>query len=230
MFLASAELQRLAEQLRQVDPKVWGPATWAHLRQIVYDIPCKSCREHGLKVLSAWQDLVNLHKGEELYDRANFIEIGNQFADSLKSVGYDERHANRLNIQNPIINSKMATTREAGLIIGGSFVGKGIEKAGPWIDQALGMSAQPITMRPSTWIPPVGGAVLIAAAMVVSAIKRREGVQLAMIAAGANLLTKTVDIVETLTTGGAGLSLVRSNGTMPQFAPSLTMATQIPIY
>gem|GEM_PF-5502038 len=107
------------------------------------------------------------------------------------------------NIEETKRNPMALTTSDVGLIVGSEFAAKGVERLTRFADQQLGLTARPVLERLHTWVPPVVGVVLVLAAVMTNALKRRPTAQLAAVAAGAHLLTEGVDIAEEVATGAA---------------------------
>lgn len=48
-----------------------GSHRWKQIHEIVQGIECDTCRDHAVKDMSAFHDIVNAGLGEELYDPNN---------------------------------------------------------------------------------------------------------------------------------------------------------------
>lgn len=62
------------------DGNDFGPATWNALHDIVDNIPCGGCREHGKKFMMFFHDMVNYNLGKPIHDKANFLYFINEIS------------------------------------------------------------------------------------------------------------------------------------------------------
>lgn len=60
------------------DTTVFGPAFWSAFQDLANRVPCDGCKDHAKSFVSFWHDLVNLHTGKPLFDKANFDKVMKQ--------------------------------------------------------------------------------------------------------------------------------------------------------
>lgn len=112
------------------------------------------------------------------------------------------------------------TTKEAGVILGSSFIARGTERLTAIADQTFGLTAQPPYLRAGVLVPILGGIAAILAALKMKEFQRRPSAQLGAIAFGSHLLTTSVDVAEQMaTTGTVGLAVVGQAYRQPILAP-----------
>ena len=54
-------------------PSCWGPLIWSMLDSIMRAIPCPKCRGEGLEFLTFLHDIVNIQKGDPIYNSPHFL-------------------------------------------------------------------------------------------------------------------------------------------------------------
>lgn len=67
-----------------------GSHRWKQLHKIVDEIECETCREHAVKDMSAFHDIVNAGLGEKIYDKNNlkrYVEQVNCVYDRCSKEG-----------------------------------------------------------------------------------------------------------------------------------------------
>lgn len=67
-----------------------GQHRWKQLHKIVSEIECETCRDHAVKDMSAFHDLVTVGLGEPAYDKKNlkrYVEQVNCVYSACKARG-----------------------------------------------------------------------------------------------------------------------------------------------
>jgi hypothetical protein len=69
-------------------PECWGPLVWSMLDSVARAIPCPKCRSEALEYLTFLHDLVNIQKGDALFNSPQFLrKKKDEIVSLLKSRG-----------------------------------------------------------------------------------------------------------------------------------------------
>ncbi len=99
---------------------------------------------------------------------------------------------------------------DVGLIVGSELAAKGTELLGKWTEATYGLSAAPLHLKVTTYLPVVGAVLVIAGAQAKYFKKEKsKEAQLAAVVYGSRLLASGVDVVQAAATPGVVFGLVQ---------------------
>lgn len=120
---------------------------------------------------------------------------------NLKSKVYKVEKPINNNIERPLKRGeKSMEKKDVGVILGGQFVGKGVDFLSDYVDTSMEATARPVLERPSTWINVGGGLGLVGLALFGQKYLKSPALQLGATVLGTYMLAKVVDYAQEYTT------------------------------
>ncbi len=99
-----------------LSPEAWraaiGERTWGLFHHVIENYPCETCRAEGMILISGIHDLVNIHLGKGVYDRAKWKQFTKLVKEAIR-IDHDRGHQEHVKESAQVYKQHIQELRDA---------------------------------------------------------------------------------------------------------------------